>query len=174
MSESKPPCYRRSSAFGKRGYYAYTCGWYVFISCTFSASGGNQSLSLRLFRRSYRSVQVLSCCGPDVSEPYRGPLLDRIDIRIDVWRSDSRELLGQEAGKSSSELREGVERARAFREKRACFGGNGSKPGKSVRYLRDACCFSAETEEFFLALAESKELSSSRTGQDAAFGANHR
>lgn len=88
-----------------------------------------------------------------------GPLLDRIDIRIDVWRSDSRELLGQEAGKSSSELREGVERARAFREKRACFGGNGSKPGKSVRYLRDACCFSAETEEFFLALAESKELS---------------
>lgn len=30
---------------------------------------------------------------------------------------------------------------------------------ESVRYLRDACCFSAETEEFFLALAESKELS---------------
>lgn len=102
-------------------------------------------------------------CSPAAVQMYQnrigGPLLDRIDIRIDVWRSDSRELLGQEAGKSSSELREGVERARAFREKRACFGGNGSKPGKSVRYLRDACCFSAETEEFFLALAESKELS---------------
>ena len=88
-----------------------------------------------------------------------GPLLDRIDIRIDVWRSDSRELLGREAGKGSSELREGVERARAFRKKRACFGGNSDKSGKSMRYLRDACCFSAETEEFFLALAESKELS---------------
>ena len=102
-------------------------------------------------------------CSPAAVQMYQnrigGPLLDRIDIRIDVWRSDSRELLGQEAGKSSSELREGVERARAFREKRACFGGNGGKSGKSVRYLRDACCFSAETEEFFLALAESKELS---------------
>lgn len=74
-------------------------------------------------------------CSPAAVQMYQnrigGPLLDRIDIRIDVWRSDSRELLGQEAGKSSSELREGVERARAFREKRACFGGNGSKPGKA-------------------------------------------
>lgn len=102
-------------------------------------------------------------CSPAAVQMYQnrigGPLLDRIDIRIDVWRSDSRELLGREAGKGSSELREGVERARAFRKKRACFGGNSDKPGKSMRYLRDACCFSAETEEFFLALAESKELS---------------
>lgn len=102
-------------------------------------------------------------CSPAAVQMYQnrigGPLLDRIDIRIDVWRSDSRELLGREAGKGSSELRDGVERARAFRKKRACFGGNSDKPGKSMRYLRDACCFSAETEEFFLALAESKELS---------------
>ena len=102
-------------------------------------------------------------CSPAAVQMYQnrigGPLLDRIDIRIDVWRSDSRELLGREAGKGSSELREGVERARAFRKKRACFGGNSDKSGKSMRYLRDACCFSAETEEFFLALAESKELS---------------
>ena len=102
-------------------------------------------------------------CSPAAVQMYQnrigGPLLDRIDIRIDVWRSDSRELLGREVGKGSSELQDGVERARAFRKKRACFGGNSDKSGKSMRYLRDACCFSAETEEFFLALAESKELS---------------
>lgn len=102
-------------------------------------------------------------CSPAAVQMYQnrigGPLLDRIDIRIDVWRSDSRELLGREAGKTSAELREGVERARAFKKKRTCLKRNDGKPGKSMRYLKDACCFSVETEEFFLALAESKELS---------------
>ena len=116
-------------------------------------------------------------CSPAAVQMYQnrigGPLLDRIDIRIDVWRSDSRELLGREAGKGSSELREGVERARAFRKKRACFGGNSDKPGKSMRYLRDACCFSAETEEFFLAHCRKQGTQRSGVGQDAAFGANY-
>ena len=41
-------------------------------------------------------------CSPAAVQMYQnrigGPLLDRIDIRIDVWRSDSRELLGRELG----------------------------------------------------------------------------
>lgn len=100
-------------------------------------------------------------CQPAAVQTYQnrigGPLLDRIDIRIDVWRSDSRELLGESKGKSSAELREGVERARAFANarNRKC----GSKAGKSMKQLKEACAFSAKTEEFFLGLAESRELS---------------
>ena len=100
-------------------------------------------------------------CQPAAVQTYQnrigGPLLDRIDIRIDVWRSDSRELLGESEGKSSAELREGVERARAFANarNRTC----GSKAGKSMKQLKEACAFSAKTEEFFLSLAESRELS---------------
>lgn len=100
-------------------------------------------------------------CAPAAVQAYQnrigGPLLDRIDIRIDVWRSDSRELMGQNAGKSSAELKEGVQRARRFSRKRRLEQGAGQ--AKSMRQLKDACCFSPETEEFFLSLAESKELS---------------
>ncbi len=100
-------------------------------------------------------------CAPAAVRAYQnrigGPLLDRIDIRIDVWRSDSRELLKREAGKSSAELREGVERARAFARRRVDAGAKGAR--KSMRHLKDACQFSSATEEFFLSLAETKELS---------------
>ncbi len=43
-----------------------------------------------------------------------GPLMDRIDIQIDVWRSDFDKVVHAGTGISSRELREGVLRARAF------------------------------------------------------------
>lgn len=99
-------------------------------------------------------------CAPAQVQNYQnrigGPLLDRIDIRIDVWQSESRELLELKEGKSSAELREGVERARAFAAKRKPFS---AAQRKSMRALKDACGFDAKTEEFFLSLAEAKRLS---------------
>ncbi len=99
-------------------------------------------------------------CAPAQVQNYQnrigGPLLDRIDIRIDVWRSDSRELLELNEGKSSAELREGVQRARAFAAKRKPLGTTGRK---SMRALKEACGFSPSTEEFFLSMADAKELS---------------
>lgn len=43
-----------------------------------------------------------------------GPLLDRIDIHIDVWRTDPDQILHPRAGKSSAELLEGVMRAQEY------------------------------------------------------------
>lgn len=99
-------------------------------------------------------------CAPAAVQTYQnrigGPLLDRIDVRIDVWREDSRELLGREPGKGSAQLREGVERGRAFAKRRMRVVG---RCPRTMRQLREACAFDAATEEFFLSLAESKDLS---------------
>lgn len=85
-----------------------------------------------------------------------GPLLDRIDIRIDVWRGESRELLKLTEGASSSDLREGVERAQAFAQRRII---EVPRARRSMRELKQACAFDAKTEEFFASLSESRELS---------------
>lgn len=99
-------------------------------------------------------------CAPAAVQAYQnrigGPLLDRIDIRIDVWRGDSRELMELKEGSSSAQLREGVQRARAFRAKR---GPAASRKRKGMRALKESCGFDAKTEEFFLSLAEGRQLS---------------
>ena len=85
-----------------------------------------------------------------------GPLVDRIDMRIDVWREKSEELFDSAQGKSSAQLREGVERARLFAMRRAKENPS-SKRG--LRALRDACCFDQSTENYFLSLSKLQEMS---------------
>ena len=60
-----------------------------------------------------------SCtCTPAIISRYLGkvggPLMDRIDIVVDVWRSDPAHVLDTGRGTSSAQLREGVMQARAF------------------------------------------------------------
>ncbi|MCL1847450.1 MAG: YifB family Mg chelatase-like AAA ATPase [Coriobacteriia bacterium] len=60
-----------------------------------------------------------SCsCTPAQISRYQGrvggPLMDRIDIIVDVWRSDAAHVLDTGLGTSSARLREGVMQARAF------------------------------------------------------------
>jgi magnesium chelatase family protein len=58
-----------------------------------------------------------SCTPPQISR-YQGrvggPLMDRIGIIVDVWRSDAAHVLNTGKGTTSAQLREGVMRARAF------------------------------------------------------------
>ena len=60
------------------------------------------------------------------------------------------------ARKSSSQLREGVEKAHAFASSRK---KNHPNPQKGLRALRDMCCFDKQTEDFFLSLSKTKEMS---------------
>lgn len=60
-----------------------------------------------------------SCtCTPSQIAQYQGriggPLMDRFDLVVDVWRSDPGTVLDTGKGTSSAELREGVLRARKF------------------------------------------------------------
>ena len=57
-------------------------------------------------------------CTPAIINRYLGkvggPLMDRIDIVVDVWRSDPAHVLNTGLGTSSAHLRQGVMQARAF------------------------------------------------------------
>lgn len=62
-----------------------------------------------------------SCsCTPAQIARYQGrvggPLMDRIKINVDVWRSDPSHVLNTGRGTSSAQLKEGVMKARAFAE----------------------------------------------------------
>lgn len=99
-------------------------------------------------------------CGLKAVQRYQnkigGPLLDRIDIRIDVWRSESADLLHGKSGLTSSELREGVMRAKEFAESQ---GYTGSEKGASMADLKEQCHLDAKGEKFFLSMAESRQIS---------------
>lgn len=99
-------------------------------------------------------------CAPAVVQAYQnrigGPLMDRIDIRIDVWREESSDLFDHVEGKSSEELREGAIRARRFSRKRR--KGHAVR-NRSLKVLKEECDFDQETERFFLSLADSGQLS---------------
>ncbi len=61
-------------------------------------------------------------CSPGLVLAYQkrisGPLLDRIDIMVDVPRVDYEKLSGQELSESSAQIRQRVEKARAYQQER--------------------------------------------------------
>ncbi|HAR64317.1 MAG: hypothetical protein DKM50_10265 [Candidatus Margulisiibacteriota bacterium] len=71
----------------------------------------------------YAFDQTIECtCSPANRDRYwqklSGPLLDRIDIQIEVRRLNEDELMQKKTGESSVDIRKRVERARAIQQKR--------------------------------------------------------
>ncbi|MCL1890877.1 MAG: YifB family Mg chelatase-like AAA ATPase [Coriobacteriia bacterium] len=70
----------------------------------------------------YGDAQHACRCTPAQITNYQGriggPLMDRFDLIVKVWRSDPTQVLRTGKGTSSMALREGVLQARAYREKR--------------------------------------------------------
>lgn len=87
-----------------------------------------------------------------------GPLIDRIDISIDVWRSDFKDVVGTQGATTSAELREGVERARRFAEQRRRRQGY-AESTRDPAGLVTACVMDASTRKMFEGLANGKLLS---------------
>lgn len=98
----------------------------------------------------YRNDPRRDChCSPPQIEKYMGkisgPLLDRIDIHVEVPAAEFKELSSTRLGTSSSEIREGVENARKAQYER--FDGNqtnynaqmSSKQIRQFCKLDDAC-----------------------------------
>lgn len=97
-------------------------------------------------------------CSPGQIQRYQskigGPLMDRIDIRVDVERSDLTKLETLPAGKSSAELRAGIIVARAFTQKRE----EASKEGLSVHVLDSSEPSAAARSNKLLELFKSCQL----------------
>ena len=102
-------------------------------------------------------------CRPDVVRRYvqriSGPLLDRIDIHIEVPRLEREELTSRQAGEPSESIRERVKEARErqlarFRERP--FFCNGEMGARDVERV---CVISAESEALLKAAVERLGLS---------------
>src|SRR6185312_13375455 len=76
-------------------------------------------------------------CTPGQIQQYlgkiSGPLLDRIDIHVEVPAVPYKELRGAEAAESSAEIRARVEAARAVQQARGHY--NSRMPSRSIRKL---------------------------------------
>ena len=100
-----------------------------------------------------------------------GPLIDRIDVQIDVRRLDPRGVLASGGGTDSAALREGVMRARAFAswrrahegaERDAAPGAQLSRTGGRNAAPRDviaACRLTDEGREFLVSMADAHAMS---------------
>jgi len=76
-------------------------------------------------------------CTPAIIQRYMGklsgPLLDRIDLHIEVPAVPYRELREKSGGMTSSEIRQRVERTRAIQQQRGFY--NAHMPSRAVRKL---------------------------------------
>jgi len=83
-----------------------------------------------------------NCTIPQIQR-YRskvsGPLLDRIDIHIEVPSVRSREMMGRAEGEPSSAIRERVNRARAIQEQRFAGKRIHSNSRMGTRMLKEFC-----------------------------------
>src|SRR5437588_6765082 len=100
----------RSGAHGKKATQGCPCGFY-----------GDTARECR--------------CTPGIIQRYlgkiSGPLLDRIDIHIEVPAVAYKELRGRDDGTSSAEIRERVIAARAVQQSRGYY--NAHIPARSLR-----------------------------------------
>lgn len=90
-----------------------------------------------------------------------GPVLDRIDVHIDVRRIPPAQVLATGRGTSSATLREGVQAARAFAAWRRAHGDVPTDAGaeRTPEGLVAACGLAADDVRFLEAMAEAGHLS---------------
>lgn len=112
------------------------------------------------------------CCTDSQISKYQGkiggPLIDRIDLQIDVKRLPPAKVLESGSGTSSAVLREGVMQAKefmAYRVKKQKGNGvlsetsNSARAKMSSQKIVESCGFDKETHQFVIAMAESNHLS---------------
>lgn len=104
-----------------------------------------------------------------------GPLLDRIDIRVEVWSSSSGELIDAEATLGTKELREGVVRAQEFSQWRRRHEAKeqgeeevlhtkqrslqvGQSVPRDFSHVMKSCRLNAQSVDFFKSLLEAQKL----------------
>ncbi len=102
-------------------------------------------------------------CSPQQISKYRsklsGPLLDRIDLQVEIPRLEVQEILAERQEESSAEVRKRVEIARKIQEER--FRGEGISVNGEMksRHIKSFCILSREAQCFLEATLEKLALS---------------
>ena len=111
----------------------------------------------------YGSADKICTCTPAAIKKYRsrisGPLLDRIDIQVEVDSVKYEDLVSQTEEETSAAVKERVEAARAVQRKRFDGAGIHTNADMSERELRRYCALSRECEGILRASFESLHLS---------------
>ncbi len=131
----------------------------------------------------YGSSYRQCTCTPAQIRRYRakisGPLLDRIDLQVEVDGVTYDELAAAEGGESSAEIKKRVERARAIQRER--FGGPATNANMSEADIKKYCRLSAGCERILRdaferlslsARARSRIIKVARTIADLDFSAD--
>jgi magnesium chelatase family protein len=112
----------------------------------------------------YFGDRVHSCrCSPSQIRSYQtkisGPLLDRIDLHIEVPSVKYRALAGKEEGEPSAMIKKRVDAARERQEKR--FGGSGviTNARMTDRHIRSFCAIDEESHQLMEMAIEKLGLS---------------
>ncbi|MBQ7642626.1 MAG: ATP-binding protein, partial [Clostridia bacterium] len=121
-------------------------------------------------------------CTPSQIQKYRarvsGPLLDRMDIRINVGGVAYSDLTGERLGESSEEVRKRVDRARLIQRERFKGEGINSNAEMGEKHIKKYCRLSRECEDllgnYFKVLnlsarARNRIIKVARTIADLAF-----
>ena len=104
------------------------------------------------------SEHTCTCTVPQIRQYQNrigGPLMDRIDLHIDVVRVPPERVLDARGGKTSAELREQVMAAREYRSWREATGG---RP-KTTQQVIDSCCMSSADSSFMESAARTNSMS---------------
>ena len=111
------------------------------LSGALHAGGGDESLPLRLLQRQVARVHVHAADDPALCVQGPGPLLDRIDIHIEVPAVQYKELRGAAAAEGSAEIRERVLAARERQRERFHKAGEKiySNAQMTTRQIRAYC-----------------------------------
>lgn len=112
----------------------------------------------------YLGDRVKECsCNPHKVEQYRakisGPLLDRIDIHVEVPRLSRQELVGREKGECSAMIRERVQAARNKQRARFANGKIACNAQMMPRQVKKFCILANSANEFLEIAIERLALS---------------
>ncbi len=112
----------------------------------------------------YYSDPVKACtCSPNMINRYlqkiSGPLLDRIDIHLEVPRIKHEEMLGKGVGESSKYIRERVEQARLRQQQRFAGTSLHCNAHMQTRQIRQYCVTTDEAKEMLRAAIAQLNLS---------------
>ena len=109
----------------------------------------------------YGSAYRECTCTPAQIRRYRakisGPLLDRIDLQVEVDSVKYDELAADEGGETSAEVKKRVESARAIQRER--FGGPYTNANMGEKQIKKYCRLSAECEDILRGAFERLSLS---------------